>query len=83
MNSEEIGLVSVMLGAGRATKTDTIDPLAGIEIFKKTGDKVQKGDPLCILYTERKAVLEQAAKRYLSALMFQGEKPALPPLILQ
>lgn len=83
MNSEEIGLVSVMLGAGRATKTDTIDPLAGIEILKKTGDKVQKGDPLCILYTERKAVLETAAKRYLSALMFEGERPALPPLILQ
>ena len=38
MNTERIGAVAVMLGAGRATKSDAIDYAAGLMIHKKTGD---------------------------------------------
>ena len=41
-NAEEIGEVSVVLGAGRETKDSAIDFSAGIILHKKYGDKVSK-----------------------------------------
>lgn len=50
MNVEAIGLAALQLGAGRKTSSDEIDNLAGIEMHKKVGSKVKKGEPLCSLY---------------------------------
>jgi pyrimidine-nucleoside phosphorylase len=41
-----VGEASVVLGAGRAKKSDTIDHAVGILIYKKVGDKVEIGEPL-------------------------------------
>ncbi len=49
MKTDEIGNLSVMLGAGRMKKTDEIDYGAGICFYAKTGDKVRRGDVLCSL----------------------------------
>ena len=38
------------LGAGRATKEDTIDPNVGIVLNKKVSDYVEIDDILCYLY---------------------------------
>ena len=43
MNTEKIGISSVILGAGRESKEDSIDFAAGIVLKKKTGDAVKKG----------------------------------------
>jgi pyrimidine-nucleoside phosphorylase len=48
-----VGIVAMKLGAGRATKTDTIDFEAGINLAKKVGDPVQKGDLIATLYSNR------------------------------
>ena len=48
-----LGLISMHLGAGREKKGDVIDMAAGIVLNKKLGDKVNKGDLLLTLYTER------------------------------
>ncbi|MBN2504737.1 MAG: pyrimidine-nucleoside phosphorylase [Bacilli bacterium] len=45
-----IGLVSMHLGGGRETKEDTIDPMVGVLLKKKIGDKVAIGDVLCEVY---------------------------------
>ncbi len=81
MNAEEIGLVSVMLGAGRASKEENIDPAAGLVLHKKTGDKVTAGEVLCTLYTNREAAIEEAARRYLSAITVENTRPKHTPLI--
>ncbi|MBO4432071.1 MAG: thymidine phosphorylase, partial [Clostridia bacterium] len=47
MNTERIGEISNMLGAGRKEINDNIDYSSGIYIFKKTGDYINKGDILC------------------------------------
>lgn len=49
--AEQIGKGAMLLGAGRRKKEDAIDHAAGITLVKKTGDKVKKGDTLCILHT--------------------------------
>lgn len=50
MNTEEIGVASGMLGAGRETKESTIDVSAGIVMQKKIGDYVSKGETIAHLY---------------------------------
>ena len=83
MDAETIGISSVILGAGRTTKDDTIDYSAGIILSKKTGDKVKKGDLLCTLYADNQSLLEPAKEKYLSALKFSDKKPLEKPLVLK
>ena len=74
MDAESIGIASVILGAGRETKEDTIDMSAGIVLNKKTGDKVDKGVTLATLYSCNESTFNSAKEKYLSALDF-SEKP--------
>ncbi|SFE32253.1 pyrimidine-nucleoside phosphorylase [Alteribacillus iranensis] len=66
METELIGRAAMWLGAGRSTKTDTIDHSVGIELKKKVGEKVEMGEPLAVLHsntlqpTEAKKLVEEA-----------------------
>ncbi|MBQ7363320.1 MAG: thymidine phosphorylase [Clostridia bacterium] len=81
MDTERIGTASVILGAGRATKTDEIDHAAGIIINKKTGDFVTRGEVIATLLTSNEETLAAAAKTYLGAIDVGPEPPRLEPLI--
>ena len=81
MNAEAIGNASIVLGAGRAYKEDTIDHSAGIIISKTKGDRVKRGDVLCTLYSDRQDSLDPAAEHYLSAIRITKEKPQQNPLV--
>lgn len=81
MDSEKIGIVSVLLGAGRASKEDDIDRGAGIVIYKKTGERVKRGETLCVLYTRNREILKEASETYLNALTIGLEKPEKKPFI--
>jgi pyrimidine-nucleoside phosphorylase len=61
INSENIGLVAMELGAGRATKEDSIDLSVGIVLNKKRGEKVAKGDVLAYIHADDEAKIEKAA----------------------
>ncbi|CUS95838.1 thymidine phosphorylase [Candidatus Kryptobacter tengchongensis] len=77
----EVGIVSVMLGAGRTKVDDVIDPKAGIVLRKKVGDKVEAGEPLAIFYTDKDDVIKIAKERLSKAFKIKPEKPELPKLI--
>lgn len=62
--ANEIGTAAMMLGAGRTDKEDRIDLAVGILLKKKVGDKVQKGESLLTIYSNRKDVEEVTAKLY-------------------
>lgn len=62
--ADQIGTAAMLLGAGRATKEDTIDLAVGIMLRKKVGDKVKKGEPLVTLYSNKKDVEEVTSKIY-------------------
>lgn len=53
IDTNELGLLAVRLGAGRNTKDEAIDYHAGIYLNKKTGEKVAKDDVVMTLYTSR------------------------------
>ena len=46
-----IGKGCVLLGAGRRTLEDVIDPAVGVVVRKKLGNPVTTGDTICLLYT--------------------------------
>jgi pyrimidine-nucleoside phosphorylase len=48
-----IGLASMKLGGGRATKEDDIDPMVGIVLNKKVGNHIQKDETLCFIYANK------------------------------
>ncbi len=81
MQAETIGSASVILGAGREKKDDIIDYSAGIVLFKKTGDKVEKGEKIAELHANNESKIESAEKLFLSALTFGNEAPAKQKLI--
>ena len=70
MDAEKIGIASVILGAGREKKEDSVDFSAGIIINKKTGDRVEAGETLAVFYTNDKSRIKEAERKYLSALEF-------------
>lgn len=81
MDAEGCGIASVMLGAGRDTKESRIDYSAGIILEKKTGDYVQKGDILAVLYSNDEKLFQPAAKKYESCISIKESKPEKQPLI--
>jgi len=81
MQSEEIGRACVLLGAGRLTKADVIDPGAGVVLAAEYGDAVRKGDPLLTMYAATEAQLDEAAQKLRAAVTISAEKPAEKPLI--
>ncbi|MDL2253263.1 thymidine phosphorylase [Ruminococcaceae bacterium OttesenSCG-928-I18] len=81
MQAQEIGAASVLLGAGRRRKEDSVDPAAGLLLHKKTGDYVRKGDALATLHCQARAMAAEAADRMRAAVCYSDTKPAPTPLI--
>ena len=81
MDTKKCGVASCILGAGRETKEDEIDYAAGIVLKKKTGDKVQKGEVLAVLYGNCEEKMEPAGNHFLSALRIESQPAKEQPLI--
>ena len=79
MNAEQIGTASCVLGAGRTKKDDVIDPAAGILLNKKTGDYVEAGETIAILYSNTE--MQSAMEIMQTAVEISDEKPERQPLI--
>ncbi|MBQ7391458.1 MAG: pyrimidine-nucleoside phosphorylase [Clostridia bacterium] len=83
VNTEQYGLASLLLGAGRNTKEDKIDLSAGYLLKKKTGDAVQAGDTLAVLYASREELFDAAERTLLNATTITAEAPEKRPLIFE
>lgn len=81
MDTEQFGIASVALGAGRASKGDPIDYSAGLTLQKKTGDAVRQGDTLALLYTSKREALAEAERILLGAVTISDGKPADEKLV--
>ena len=82
VDTEGYGVASLLLGAGRNTKEDVIDPTAGIILHAKTGTYVNVGDPIATLYSGSESGFAASKARLLAATKLSKEKPADIPLVL-
>ena len=76
--ANEIGVASMMLGAGRQTKEDVIDLGVGIVLNKKVGEHVEKGENILTIHTNTKKIDDILNKLDNSiTIESKGEAPTL------
>ena len=76
--ANEIGVASMMLGAGRQTKEDVIDLGVGIMLNKKVGEHVEKGENILTIHTNTKEIDDILYKLDNSiTIESKGEAPTL------
>jgi len=75
IDTEKIGLASMVLGAGRQKKEDIIDKSVGLIINKKLGDKVEEGETIAKLFVSEKSDVEASLRLLNDAYTFSKEMP--------
>ena len=63
LKAEEIGKISVNLGAGRIRKEDKIESNVGIVLEKKIGDIVKKGEIIAYIHANNENKAKEAVKK--------------------
>lgn len=81
IDSESVGIASMMLGAGRERVDADIDHAAGIILKKKVGDTVAKGEPLCVLEYNNATKRDEAIRLVQQAYRIGDTPPPPTPLI--
>lgn len=81
VNTYEIGMSALQLGAGRLTKNDTIEPRAGIIFTPKIGDKIKEGDVIAKLFTNKKREISFVKVRVEKALKYSNKPVTKQKLI--
>jgi pyrimidine-nucleoside phosphorylase len=74
-----LGHAAVDLGAGRRTKEDDVDPVAGFSGLKTVGDPVEPGAPLARVHTSDPSTVDAVRGAVREAYTFAGTVPERPP----
>ena len=80
VNARGVGEASVILGAGRAKKSDAVDHAVGIVVHKKVGDWVEQGEPLFTIHANEEDKLAEAQSMTADAFSVSDDVVAPLPL---
>ncbi len=80
--SDRLGIASMLLGAGRATKDSVINPAAGIVLLKKPGDEVKSGEPIIVLHADHEDLFQDSIDELDKAVIISTKKPQNTNLIM-
>jgi pyrimidine-nucleoside phosphorylase len=83
VNAQLVGEASVILGAGRAEKSDSIDHAVGMHVLHKVGDRVEADQPVYTLYANDPEKLAIARQMCLDALEWSDTPVAPLPLFYE
>ncbi len=83
INTEDIGVASILLGAGRIKKDDEIDHSVGLKILKKIGDRVEEGETIALIYYSERSKLEEAVQKVMNAYEIGDEEAKKLPMIYE
>ena len=84
IDAEKVARVAFELGSGRAAPGESIDPLAGVTLAVKTGDRVAVGDALATLEkSSGPDGLEKCAGELYRAFTIVSSAPERSPLIIE
>jgi len=78
METADLGVCALLLGAGRSKKEDTIDPAVGYWMKKRLGQRVDRGDVIAEFHVNSRENLEEAVAKFQQAVKI-GEKSEVPP----
>ena len=81
IHAEAVGLVSMKLGGGRATKEDVIDPRVGVVLHKKLGDPVAEGESLAAIHAADEKSAAEAVRQLLDCYELSDGEVIRPPFI--
>ena len=81
MQAQTLGLAANALGAGRASKEESIDYAVGIVLHKEVGDSVTCGETIATLHINSPAQQKTVEEMVRSAIRITPEKPNKKPLI--
>jgi pyrimidine-nucleoside phosphorylase len=70
IRADSVGLASLQLGGGRATKESEIDLAVGVVLEKKIGDAVRAGETLAVIHANDDVRAAEAARTVLDAYGF-------------
>lgn len=76
-----IGMAAVKLGGGRAKVGDAVDPVVGITIEKKRGDRIYPGDTVALVLANDETKAKSAEEQIISSYSFSSKKPVIDKLI--
>ena len=82
IDAEGVGLVSLHLGGGRATKESRIDPTVGVVLRKKVGAPVAAGESLAVIHAADVASAQAAAAELLACYTISAAPPDPKPFLL-
>jgi len=80
-DAQAIGISAMLLGAGRTTKEDKIDPSVGIVMKKRVGEWVEAQDIIAEFYINSDKHFEEALKVFENAIKIGEDKPIDRPLV--
>ncbi len=83
LDARAVGQAGVLLGAGRATMDDELDYGAGIELEKKIGDRVEKGERIARLSAANDARLDSAMPVFASAVTVADRRKKPGPTVIK
>jgi pyrimidine-nucleoside phosphorylase len=83
IQARTVGEAAVVLGAGRARKSDPIDHAVGVLIHHKVGDQLEKGDRLFTIHANDRHKLAEARQAISSAHAFNADPVERLPLFYE
>jgi pyrimidine-nucleoside phosphorylase len=81
IRTERLGIASMILGGGRETHEDDVDPAVGLEVHKQLGDAVEEGEVLCTVHYNLDTRFAQAHPLLMTCFEIGAERVTRLPLV--
>lgn len=83
LDARAVGIAAWRLGAGRARKEDPVSAVAGVVCLKKSGDRVEEGEPVLELHADEPHKFAPALNALDGALEIGAEAPEPVPMVME
>jgi len=81
VETEQVGVAGMLLGAGRRSVEDRIDHGVGLTVHVRIGDRLAAGDPLATLHITDETSAAAAEETLRAAFVIEDEAVQPPPLV--
>ncbi len=83
IDTEQVGIAAMQLGAGRTRVDSPIDPAVGLTVQARLGEQIEKGQTLVVMHSNPGSNKDKARALLQDAFRVGPEPPPPAPLILE